>query len=46
VFGVASPSSARAVVYGTCILCDVVLTVDNRSEVKNVCYSCWRGLTR
>jgi hypothetical protein len=39
-------SSSNGVLYGTCILCDVVLTVDNSSEVKNLCYECWHGLTR
>jgi ribosomal protein S14 len=30
--------------YTRCVVCDVVLTVENRSAVLNVCRSCLRGL--
>jgi hypothetical protein len=46
VVGVASPSSARVVLYQRCVVCGCELTSGNRSESPNLCFECLRGLER
>jgi hypothetical protein len=39
-------SSSDGILYRKCVVCSCVLNDDNRSEILNLCYECWRGLTR